>query len=101
MGGPDTSGEEILDYFPQSYIEASDGLKGLLILAIDAKLRDNPQTDVPLRVDMVTLPQRISFDYVPVPEGTGFFDVQEQQERILPVQVTRFSLVKSKVKKTF
>ncbi|MDD5466161.1 MAG: hypothetical protein PHP73_07495, partial [Candidatus Omnitrophica bacterium] len=39
FGGPETPAEEALDYFPQSYQDAPDGLKGLWSRAIDAKLR--------------------------------------------------------------
>jgi hypothetical protein len=55
IGGPETSGEEILDYFPPSYKDASDSLKGLWSRAIDAKLRDKPQTTTALIIELATL----------------------------------------------
>lgn len=84
FGSPETPAEEALDYFPQSYQDAPDSLKGLWSRAIDAKLRDKPQTNTTLTIELATLPEKISFDYLAVPEGTKFFDIQEQKEKIIP-----------------
>ncbi|HAG09720.1 MAG TPA: hypothetical protein DCK87_09225 [Desulfotomaculum sp.] len=83
FGGPETPAEEVLDYFPKSYQDAPDGLKGLWGRAVDAKTRGGSQTNIPLPIELETLPSKVYFDYLAVPEGTKFFDIQEQKEKII------------------
>jgi len=83
IGGSETAEEEVLDYFPQSYKNAPDSLKGLWSRAIDAKMRDNPQKNTSLAIELEALPNKIYFDYLLVPGGIELFDVQEQDKRIL------------------
>jgi len=86
FGSEDTPGIEILDYFPQSYKGAPDSLIGLWFQAVGAKINTNPQTNTSLTIEPPIFSGKISFDYLTVPEGTKFSDVQEQEERILPCE---------------
>ena len=83
FGGPETSNEEILDFFPESYHAAPDGVVGLWNRGVEAKQRNKPQTNATLAIELATEPKKITFGYLQVPGGTAILDLQEKKGRIM------------------
>lgn len=101
FGSENTPGIEILDYFPQSYKGAPDSLIGLWFQAVGAKINANPQTNTSLTIEPPIFSGKISFDYLTVPEGTKFSDVQEKEERTLPCESNAIILGKIEGEESF
>jgi len=87
FGEGDNSG--LWGFFPESYKQSPAGLIGLWNRAIEAKLTQEPKSAMTLVADLATEFQKLSFDYLPIPEGTVVLDLQEKKERtmLLPTNV--------------